>query len=444
MIKSISKLSFPVVIAQLAFAFMSFIDTLLMGLMGVEVLAGGGLGAVVYQFFYIVGIGALVATANLIAFAKGRSDNQEIHRALLSGVVLVGILFCVFALAIWQSRSILLIFGQDPVTVEFAYQYLSVAVWALLPAFGFILLRSLVLGVGRPAAILPISLIAASLNYPVSYVLMTGMFGLPALGIEGVALGTCIISWLMLFGLAILVYRQAYFKSFPFWTMWRNFSSRQLFATLKLGFPIALAHAMEVGMFSAAALLIGLIGVEALAAHQIALQLTTLSFMIPLGISQAVSVKVGVLFGAGEVDKIFYALRSGVCLALISACISGGFFLLVPDLLVQIFLSRDVVGAGEYITVLNIAVSILFVAAIFQLVDGVQVVIMGSLRGFKLGLSPTVAAIVSYWCVGIPCSYFLLGDYGAKGVWMGMGLGLAFSSVILIFIFFRQLRLHHL
>ena len=149
MIKTISRLSFPIVIAQLAFALMSFIDTLLMGLLGVEVLAGGGLGAVVYQFFYIVGIGALVATANLIAFAKGRSDDKEIHRALLSGVVLVGILFCVFALAIWQSRSILLIFGQDPVTVEFAYQYLSVAVWALLPAFGFILLRLLIFNLLR-------------------------------------------------------------------------------------------------------------------------------------------------------------------------------------------------------------------------------------------------------------------------------------------------------
>jgi len=431
------------VIAQLAFALMSFIDTLLMGLLGVEVLAGGGLGAVVYQFFYIVGIGALVATANLIAFAKGQSNDAEIHRALLSGVVLVGILFSVSLLAIWQSRTILLYLGQDPVTVEFAYQYLSVAVWALLPAFGFILLRSLVLGLGRPAAILPISLIATSLNYPVSYVLMTGMFGLPALGVEGIALGTCIISWLMLLGLVILIYRQTYFKTYPFWSRWQNFSLRQFLATLKLGIPIAIAHAMEVGMFSAAALLIGLIGVDALAAHQVALQLTTLSFMIPLGISQAVSVKVGELFGAGRIDNIMYALRSGVCLVLISACIAGGLFLLVPEFLVQIFLSIDVVGAGKYASVLNVAVSILFVAAIFQMVDGVQVVLMGSLRGFKLGLSPTIAAIVSYWCIGIPCSYLLLADYGAMGVWIGMGVGLAFSSVILAFIFFRQLRVHY-
>jgi len=439
MLNEIFKLSLPLVIAQLSFAFMSFIDTLLMGQLGVESLAGGGLGSVVYQFFYIVGIGALVATANLIAFAKGRDDDREIHRALLSGCILVVFLFFVFAGLIWSIKPILLFFGQVPDTVIYSERYLRVVVWALLPAFGFILLRSLVVGVGRPAAILPVSIIAAILNYPVSYALMTGQFGLPVMGIEGVALGTCIISWLMFFGLVFLTYRQSDFNLFPFWSGWQDFSWKQFLETLRLGLPIAIAHAMEVGMFSAAALLVGTLGVTALAAHQVALQSTTLSFMIPLGISQAVSVKVGALYGAQQLTRVISVLKSGLILGSISAGIAAIIFWFAPEFLVDIFLQSDLVSAADYELVLVLAVQILLIAAVFQFVDGWQVIIMGALRGFKLGVSPTVASVVSYWCIGFPCSYFMRNVWGAAGVWAGMGIGLAASALILVVLFRREL-----
>ena len=442
MIKEISKLALPIVIAQLSFAFMSFIDTLLMGQLGIESLAGGGLGSIVYQFFYIVGIGALVATANLIAFAKGKGDKQEIHQALLSGAVLVLLLFFLFGLFLWFIKPVLLAFGQDQSTVIYAERYLRVVVWALLPAFGFILLRSLVLGLGRPSIILPISIFASALNYPVSFALMTGMYGLPVMGIEGIALGTCLISWLMFLGLVFLVYRQRELKDFPFWKGWHLFSVKQLVETVRLGVPIAIAHALEVGMFSAAALLVGLLGVNALAAHQVALQLTSLSFMIPLGISQAVSVKVGVLYGANQIKKIKLALFSGIGLGVISACISGSLFWLLPEPLIEVFLRSDLTGSTDYKMVIAIAVQILFVAALFQLVDGFQVILMGALRGLKLGVSPTLAALFSYWFVGFPCSYLALNSWGAQGVWLGMGAGLAMSALMLAFLFWREMRQH--
>jgi len=441
MLNEIFRLSLPLVIGQLSFAFMSFIDTLLMGQLGVESLAGGGLGSVVYQFFYIVGIGALVSTANLIAFAKGREDDHEIHGALLSGCILVVVLFFVFGGLIWNIKPILLSLGQVPETVIYAERYLRVVVWALLPAFGFILLRSLVVGVGRPAAILPVSIVAAILNYPVSYALMTGQFGLPVMGIEGVALGTCIISWLMFFGLVFLTYRQRAFSLFPFWSGWQDFSWKQFRETLRLGLPIAIAHAMEVGMFSAAALLIGTLGVNALAAHQVALQSTTLSFMIPLGISQAVSVKVGALYGAQQLTRVISVLKSGLFLGCISAGIAAIIFWFAPEFLVQVFLQSDSVVEADYVLVLLSATQILLVAAVFQFVDSWQVIIMGALRGFKLGLSPTAASVVSYWCVGFPCSYFMKDVWGAAGVWAGMGVGLATSALILVVLFRRELSI---
>tara|TARA_R110001592_G_scaffold91754_4_gene268268 strand:- start:5693 stop:7027 length:1335 start_codon:yes stop_codon:yes gene_type:complete len=440
MLKEITKLSFPIVIGQISFALMSFIDTILMGQLGVAELAGGGLGAVVFQFFYIVGIGALVATANLIAFYNGKKDTSAVHQSLLSGLVLVVIIFFIFSLIIWNTSPILLALGQDELTVVYSERYLRVVVWSLLPAFGFVLIRSFVIGMGRPGAILPISLIATLLNYPLSYILMKGEFGLPEMGIEGIALGTTIIACAMFLGLLFLTFRQVEFKMYSLLMGWNSFSRQRMKETLKLGLPIALAHAMEVGMFSAAALIVGLLGVNALAAHQIALQSTTLSFMIPLGISQAVSVKVGELYGQNKIHETTSALKSGLLLASLSALLAGTLFLFAPEMLVDFFLQNEDINSANYKELLFIATGILFVAALFQFVDAWQVILMGALRGFKLGSSPTLVAVFSYWCVGIPFSFIASEVWGAPGVWMGMGLGLGLCAILLGLLFKYQLK----
>lgn len=431
MLKELSKLSFPIVVGQLSFALMSFIDTILMGQLGVPELAGGGLGAVVFQFFYVVGIGALVATANLIAYYNGQNNKQAVHQSLLSGVVMVLVLFLLFLCIIWNASPILTALGQEAITIEFSERYLKTVVWSLLPAFGFVLIRSFVIGMGQPGAILPISIIATLLNYPLSYALMTGAFGLPEMGIEGIAIGTCIIAIGMFIGLVYLTYAHHEFKEFPFWKGWQSFSALKMKETVKLGFPIALAHAMEVGMFSAAALIVGLLGVNALAAHQVALQCTTLSFMIPLGISQAVSVKVGELYGKNNIPDTLKPLKAGLLLSSFSALFAGIVFIFFPQSLVDFFLQAEDINRANYAELLVIASGILFAAALFQFVDAWQVVLMGALRGFKLGSSPTLVAIFSYWCVGIPCSYLASNIWGAPGVWMGMGLGLALSAILL-------------
>lgn len=437
MFSELLRLGLPMIVAQLAFASMSFIDTLLMGQLGVTELAGGGLGAVFFQFCYVVGLGVLVATANLIAYAKGQNNPSDIHRAVLSGSITVILLSLFFGVIIWLGEPILLSFGQESSTVEIASRYLKSVVWALLPAFGFILLRSLVLGLGDPSAILPISVIAAALNYPVSYALMTGSFGLPALGLEGIAIGTVIISFGMFVGLALLTYKKASFKPYPFWSGWRLFSFPQFKETFRLGVPIAIAHAMEIGMFSAGAIMVGWVGVQALAAHQIALQCTSMSFMIPLGLSQAVSVLIGQYYGASDLEKIKQISKNSLVLVSVTACMTAALFWFLPEWLVSLFIESD---SSVEQSLLDIAISILFVAALFQLVDSWQVVIMGILRGFKLGTSPTVATIISYWLVGVPTAYFLLNDYGAVGVWAGLGLGLAASSVMLAALYFVMMR----
>jgi len=388
----------------------------------------------------LVGSAAVVETSNLVAFDKVQKNTLSFLHSLLAVVVLVLLLLVTLAIGIWNASSILLALGQNEVTFLFSEQYLKVVVWSLLPTLGFVLMRSLVIGMGKPGDILPISLIATILNYPLSYILMKGEFGLPEMGIQGVALGTCIIACAMFFGLVYLSYSQQEFSNYKFWKGWGNFSGKRMNETWRLGFPIALAHAMEVGMFSAAALIVGLLGVNALAAHQIALQSTTLSFMIPLGISQAVSVKVGECFGQNNIHLSTSALKSGLFLASVSALFAGAFFLFAPEVLVDFFLPTDTMDSANYQELLVIATGILFVAALFQFVDAWQVILMGALRGFKLGQSPTMVAIFSYWGVGIPCSYFASKVWGAPGVWMGMGLGLGLCAILLGLLFKYQLK----
>jgi len=357
---------------------------------------------------------------------------------VLSGVIAVCVLCIVFGVLIWQIEPLLVLFDQKPVTIEYAEAYLDVVVWALLPAFGYILLRSLVLGLGKPGAILPISVIGAVLNYPVSYALMYGLIGLPELGIRGIALGTCLVSLFMFVGLAVLTFRQAQFKPYRFWRDWHHFSWRQLRETFGLGIPIAIAHAMEIGMFSVAAMLIGMISVEALAAHQVALQCATLSFMIPLGLSQAVSAQVGMAFGRRDFTELKRIGLAGCGMATLTASLAGILFIAFPEVLTDLFV--DPAQGEDLAQVLMLAVSLLFVAALFQWVDAMQVVLMGVLRGFKLGTSPTVISIVSYWFVGVPLCYLLMQQYGAWGVWAGMGIGLAVSAVLLALLYWRTLR----
>ena len=418
------------IVGQLAFASMGFIDTVLLGQLGVDTLAGGALGAMVFQFFHIVGIGVLTATANLIAFEFGKDQPDGIQTALLSGVLSVLFLSVVFGLIISNAEPILLALGQDPLIIPITSTYLDIIVWALLPAFTFILLRSLALGLGDPSAVLPVSILAAASNYPISYVLMTGAYGFPKMGVQGVALGTLIVSVMMALAMAVFIYRKDAFKPFKFWRRWRQFRFSNIVETYRLGVQIAIAHAMEVGMFSAAALLIGAMGAQALAAHQIVLQCITMSFMIPLGLSQAVSVKVGKHYGAGNPIETKQVILYALVIASATASAAGLVFWLLPDLLVDLFVD-EALGPDEYQALVALASLLLLIGAMFQLVDGWQVVLMGVLRGFKLGASPTIVATVSYWGLGFPAAYFLGEMFGPAGVWAGMGLGLGLSAILL-------------
>jgi len=437
-VRKISRLAIPLIVAQLAQASMGFVDTILMGMLGVEVLAGGGLGAAIFQFFIIVCTGVLMASSNIIAFAIGRKDNEEVHQALLSSMAIAVVLALLFGFVLWNIGGVLSALGQADASIAITEVYLRSVVWAMLPALAFMALRNLVLGFGHTGSLLRIALIGAACNFPVSYVLMFGLFGFPEFGLKGIGYGTTFVSLMMFVIFSWDVYRSSQFKVYPFWRGWRSFNFGTLGSVLRLGVPISIAYAMEAGLFTAAALLAGMLGAVQLAAHQIALQCITLSFMIPVGLSQAVSIIVGQSYGANCLQDVEGYTRTGVAMGVVGSLSAAFVFWFFPESIVALFTqSKDV---SDLEVVQQAGIKLLWVAAIFQLVDGVQVITMGALRGLKLAASPTVITVIGYWGVGFPCAYWLMSVWGLQGIWGGLGIGLAVTSLMLVTLFVVYLR----
>mgnify|MGYP000032383583 CR=1 FL=1 len=436
--KHILQLALPLVVAQLAQASMGFIDTILMGMLGVDTLAGGGLGAAIFSFFFIVCTGVLVASSNIIAYAVGKNDDQEIHQALLSSMVIAVALAVLCGLFLWHVGGVLKYVGQSESSIKNTEIYLRSVVWALLPGLAFMALRNFALGMGRTGSILKITLAAAICNFPISYALMKGVWILPEFGLKGIGYGTFIVSLIMFFAFVWDIYRLPALKPYPFWSGWTLFNIQSVLATLRLGIPMAIAYAMEAGLFTAAAILVGIIGEIELAAHQIALQCITLSFMIPVGLSQAVSVLVGRSYGANKLADVGGYAGTGVMIGLVGSSIAAAVFWFFPEVIVSLFTqARD---TQEIASVQQVGIQILWVAALFQLVDGIQVITMGSLRGMKLALAPTLITVLGYWGIGFPSAYFLMDYWGVQGVWGGLGIGLGVTAVMLVTLFIYHLN----
>ncbi len=430
----IKKLALPLVVSHLAQISMSFIDTVLMGMLGVDALAGGGLAAALLQFCLIVSIGVLTAVANIVAFARGKGDHSEIRGVFHAGLLLVMLQSAMFGALLWNAAPLLLAVGQRPEVVAVAEVYLHSVVWMLLPGLSFMLLRSLVLGLGSARSVLQITLIAAALNYPISFLLMKGVGDWHGFGIAGIGYGTSLVSILMLCAFVRDILKEPKFRGYLTEISTRYLKFAQVKQTVRLGFPIALSLAMEVGLFSTAAILAGLLGPVPLAAHQIALQCISLSFMIPLGISEAASIHVGQLTGAGQGGQIWAVTRTSLFMGTVFSFIAAALFWWFPSEIVHLFLFASTEAAVEKMALENTGVQLLLVAALFQWVDGTQVILMGMLRGLKQTVGPTVVTFIGYWCVGFPFAWWAMGYWGVVGLWTGLGVGLATAALLLLWV----------
>ncbi|MEE8272780.1 MAG: MATE family efflux transporter [Alphaproteobacteria bacterium] len=434
------RLAVPLVFAQVAQIAINTTDVVMMGWLGPAALAGGALGGNVLFPALLFGLGIVSATAPMVAQSLGARQFRAVRRTVRQGFWIVVAYTIPVSVALWYAGSILIAMGQAPANADLAQAYLRAAVWSLAPGLWIVVLRSFVAAHSRPRSVLVVTLLGVVVNAVGDYVLMFGKLGFPALGVVGAGVSTSIVNAFMFLVLFGYVLRDRKFRRYAllarFWRPdWARF--REI---LRLGMPIGLAILAEAGMFSAAALLMGLISTAALAAHAIALQCAGVAFMVPLGISQAATVRVGLAAGAGDRSGVGHAGWSALALGAAFSTVPILAFWLLPEPLVDVFLDLALPATRP---VAELAAAMLGVAALFQLVDGAQVIAAGVLRGLKDTKVPMVIAAFGYWGVGFPGSVALgfgLG-LGGVGVWLGLALGLAASALMLIHRFHRRDRL---
>lgn len=434
------RLAWPLVLAQLAGMAIVTTDVVMMGWLGPRYLAAGTLATSFLMPLFLFGVGVAGAVAPLAAQALGARDPRSVRRAVRQGFWVAIAISTLLIPLVLQAGAVWRRLGQDPEIAALAMIYLTWAVWHVLPALLIIVLRSFLAALGDTRIILWITIGGIFVNAASNYTLMFGNFGAPRLELVGAGITTTIINALMF--AAMLVYavthrrHRRYAILGRFWRAdWQTFGR-----ILRIGTPIGLMIMAEVGLFTAAVILIGWLGTDELAAHAIAIQCASIAFMVPLGVAQAATIRVGLAYGAGSGQGVARAGWTSIAIGTGFMVLTCALFILAPGPLVALFLDpADPANAAA----LALAASYLAVAGLFQVVDGGQVVAAGALRGLSDTAMPMLIAVVGYWLVGLPVSYLLgivLG-FGGVGVWLGLAAGLAFVAMVLIARFALRERL---
>lgn len=423
-------LGFPLVGSQLGLMLINTTDTVMLGWYGVEQLAAAVLAAPIFFTVMIFGAGFSQAVVPLAAQAAGQDDARGVRRSVRMGLW-VAIAYSVLVMApLWHTESILVALGQEPRIAALAGEYMRIAQWAMFPMLLAHGLRAFLSAIERPSVIFWSTIAGAALNAFLNWVFIFGKLGAPEMGIAGAALSSLGTTALTFAILAAYVLRNRITAPYEIFARFWRPDWPDLFAVLRLGVPISVTILAEVGMFVFSSMFMGWLGIIPLAAHGIAMQLTSIAFMVPLGFAQAATVRVGRAYGRGDPVGVNRAAASVMVLSLIVALVSIFLFVFFPRELVALFLDR-----GDQATprVIAYAVPLLAIAAMFNLVDGAQAIGAGLLRGLKDTRVPMVLAIFSYWGVGLPAAYLLgfVAGYEGIGVWTGLALGLAFAAVTL-------------
>lgn len=419
-------LGLPLIGGHLAQIAIGVTDTVMLGWYGVAELAAGAIATTIYSVLMLVGSGFAWAVLPLAAAAHTVGDTQQLRRLIRMGLWL-STAFALAVMPLLLFSEDLLFRGQDATVAGNGQAYLRIAGWGMFPALLGMVLKSFLSALERTRIIMWSTVAAAIGNALTNWALIFGNWGLPELGLQGAAVSSLIAQFAVLFGLVVYcVIRQAPRVQRVFWQLWRPHwpIARQVF---RLGWPIGLTTLAESSLFAASAIMIGFMGETMLAAHGIALELASVTFMVHLGLSQAGTVRAGQALSRRD----WLSLRRG---SLAVAVCSVSFsvltiitFLSVPEFLVSLFLSEGDRRAPE---IIETGIALLAVAALFQLADGAQVVALGLLRGLQDTRVPMLLAAFSYWVVGAPAGYLLgfTAGMGGVGVWLGLVIGLALAA----------------
>jgi len=425
-------LAWPLVLANLTQQLIQATDILLMGRLGATQLAAATLALNLTFTFNLLLLGILVASSPMMATALGRRSNavRDVRRTFRAGLWLLILAMPPYWLLLWHVGDVMRAFGQSPELASQGQTFLRAYMWCAAPWLLFQLLRNFVAALERPRIVLWLSLGGIALNALLSWALIFGHFGLPALGLVGGGVGST-LTWLIMCGALIAVTSfDRQFGRFHLFGRWWRFDRERTLAMARLGWPIGATMALEMGVFALAAYFMGWIGAPAVAGHAVALQIAALTFMIPLGLGQAATVRVGLAHGRGDRRAITRAGWTAWVLGVGFMGLMAIGMLVSPRTLVTLFL----VDAPANAMAIVLAVSFLKVAAAFQLVDGAQVIGAGMLRGLHDTRWPLIFALVGYWVVGLGIGAWLAfaADWQGVGIWVGLASGLAAVAVLML------------
>jgi len=428
------KLAVPLALTQLGQIAMMTTDIAMIGRLGSEAMAAAALAHTVFFVSFTFGMGLVSAVAPLAAQAFGARNPHLIRRSLRVGMWAALLMSLPMMAILLRGEHILLMLGQAPASVQLAQQYLLGLAWGILPALWFMAIRGFMSAVNRPEPILWITLAAIPANAALVYVLLYGAFGMPELGLFGVGLASSIVNAAtFLAGLWFATRRRPFRKYHVLGHFWRI--DWQLMRQLVvIGAPISISFLLEYGLFGAAGLLMGVISTTALAAHQIALQVAAILYMVPFGIAMAATVRVGHAIGRSDAGAVRRAGYIATWLGIVLAAILTLAVIISRFAIAEIFLGENTDATAE------LSATLLLVGSTFFIADAIQTVAAGSLRGMNDTRIPLLFAILSYWLIGFTCAC-LLGfrtPLGAVGVWIGLSVGTAVYAALLL-LRFRQL-----
>ena len=422
--KALTSLAVPLVIVQVGMMLMGVVDTLIIGRVSPDALAAVALGNLYFFNCIVIPMGTLMALDPLVAQGVGAKDDLAVSRAVQRGLLLSLVLGLFATLAMLPAEGFLRWFGQPAQVIPDATTYIHISAWTMAPFLTFVVIRQTLQALHRVAPIVWTIVIGNVLNAFLNWVLIFGHLGAKPMGVAGSAIATLIARWVMFLLLLAIGWKDL--RPFMHTLDRSTFGWRPLWRMLALGLPIGFQQALEFSAFAAVGLLMGTFGAVQVAAHQVALNLAALTFMVPLGVGAAAAVRVGHAIGSGDQGRAKLAARLSYVVGAAFMVSTAALFLLFPDELASLYSSDS--------TLIAVAGVLIPIAGVFQVFDGMQAVGAGVLRGLGDTRVPLIAMLLGYWLIGVPVSLYLAfrTGIGPQGLWWGFVAGLAAVALFLL------------
>jgi len=432
------KLAYPVMLGMIGHTLVGFVDNIMVGQLGTAELAAVSLGNSFIFIAMALGIGFSTAITPLVAEADGENNIEKGKNAFNHGLFLCTLLGVFLFLLILGIKPLMYHMDQPEEVVRYAMPYLNLVAFSLIPLIMFQAFKQFADGLSQTKYAMYATILANIINVVLNYVLIFGKLGFPELGIIGAAIGTLTSRIVMLIFIWLLLRSKKKFKLYLEKFSLSNLKKSLLKKIIDLGFPSALQMLFEVGIFTAAIWLSGTLGKNAQAANQIALNLASMTFMVAIGLSVAAMIRVGNQKGLKNFKELRRIAFSIFFLTTLIEIVFAVIFVLFHTEFPKLYLDQnDVLNQVDNFEVIGLAAKLLLVAAVFQISDGIQVVVLGALRGLQDVKIPTIITFIAYWIIGFPICYFLGREdmYGSVGIWIGLLAGLTASAIMLYFRF---------